>query len=90
MPSCTITSATPVTLIPLGLQGDTEAMSSITMETLLFPAVMFLYRMVLGKMSWLWLPIQKYLPSNSNPTGDTSGTPFEEAVATLASLWVFK
>lgn len=85
IPSCSTTSAVPLTLIPLGLQGSTDARSSMTMETRLFPLVMFLYLFVLGKMSWLWLPTQKNLPSNSNPTGETSGTPFCDEVAILAS-----
>ena len=85
-----MTSAFPLTFIPLGLHGSTEAMSSITIETLTFPLTIFLYLLVLGKMSLLWLPTQKYLPSNSNPTGETSGVPFGETVAILASLWVFR
>jgi len=90
MPSCSITSATPLTLIPLGLHGVTDTRSSMTIEILLFPLVMFLYLWVLEKISWLWLPIQKYFPSNSNPTGETSGTPLADAVAILASLWDFR
>jgi len=33
IPSCSPTSAVPLTLIPLGLQGFTDAISSITIET---------------------------------------------------------
>ena len=90
MPSCSITSAIPLTLIPLGRHGVTDTRSSITTETLLFPLAMFLYLRVAGKISLLWLPIQKYFPSNSNPTGETSGTPFVEEVAILAIRWVFR
>jgi len=90
IPSWSIGSAFPLTLIPLGLQGFTDARSSITRDTLWFPAVMFLYLLVLWKISWLWLPIQKYSPSNSNPTGETSGTPFGDVVATLDRRWLFK
>ena len=90
IPSWSRTSALPLTLIPLGLHGSTDAMSSTTNDTRSFPAVMFMYLLVLGKISWLWLPTQKHLPSNSNPTGETSGTPFGDAVATRASRWVFR
>lgn len=86
LPSCSITSAVPLTLIPLGFHGVTVARSSMTIETLLFPLAMFLYLLVFKKISWLWLPIQKYFPSNSNPTGETSGVPLADAVAILASL----
>jgi len=90
IPLCSRISATPPTLIPRGLHGSTEARSSTTKETRLLPLVMFLYLIVVEKMSWLWLPTQKYSPSNSNPTGETSGTPLGDAVAILASLCVFR
>jgi hypothetical protein len=90
IPLCSMTSAVPLTLIPLGFHGSTDTRSSTTRETRGLPLVIFLYLLVLGKISWLWLPTQKYFPSNSNPTGETSGTPLFEAEATLASLWVFR
>jgi len=90
MPLWSMTSALPLTLIPLGLQGSTDTRSSTTSETLPLPVVRFLYLLVPKNMLWLWLPIQKYFPSNSNPTGETSGVPFVDALATLANLWVFR
>jgi hypothetical protein len=51
---------------------------------------MLRYLGVERRMSCLTLPMKKYLPSNSKPTGATFGLPLALAVATLASSCDFR
>ena len=51
MPLCSMISATPLTLIALGLHGSTDARSSTTRETRLLPLVIFLYLIEVEKIS---------------------------------------
>jgi hypothetical protein len=76
-------SARPYTRMPRAMNGLTKIMSSTTNATSGLPARTF-RNLRVSRTDAPEAPIQKYVPSNSNATGTTSGWPPDERVASRA------